>query len=153
MEPNVAKTPVHLWLVGVLSLLWNSFGAYDYFMTRTRNTDYLSSMPGLTAEQILAYVDSFPLWAQAAWGFGVWGALLGSILLLMRNRWAVTAFAVSLAGAIISFAYQYAGPPAPAPMNEGAMAIMPIVIIAVAALLYFYAYRQRASGVLRSPSA
>ena len=153
MEQTVARTPVHLWFVGVLSLLWNCFGAYDYFMTRTRNMEYLSSMPGLTPEQILAYVDSFPLWAQAAWGFGVWGALLGSILLLMRNRWAVTAFAVSLAGAIISFAYQYAGPPAPAPMNEGAMAVMPIVIIAVAALLYFYAYRQRASGVLRSPSA
>lgn len=149
MEQTVAKRPVHLWAVGVLSLLWNSFGAYDYVMTRTRNMDYLSSMPGLTAEQILAYVDDFPLWAEAAWGLGVWGALLGSIMLLLRSRWAVTAFAVSLAGAIVSFAYQYAGPPAPSPMTEGAMALMPIVIIAVAALLYFYAYWQRASGGLR----
>lgn len=149
MEQTIAKTPVHLWVIGLLSLMWNGFGAYDYFMTRTRNMDYLSSMPGLTAEQILAYVDGFPLWAQAAWGFGVWGALLGSILLLMRSRWAVPAFAISLAGAIVSFAYQYAGPPAPAPMNEGATAIMPIVIISVAALLCFYAYRQRSGGVLR----
>jgi hypothetical protein len=30
--PNIV-TPWHLWLVGVLALLWNSFGAFDYVMT------------------------------------------------------------------------------------------------------------------------
>ena len=31
------KAPIHLWIVGILSLLWNSFGGYNYTMTRTRN--------------------------------------------------------------------------------------------------------------------
>ncbi len=144
------KTPTHLWVVGVLSLIWNSFGGYDYWMTRTRNTDYLASMmPGSDPNEMLAYVDSFPIWVQLGWGLGVWGAILGSILLLMKSRWAVLAFGLSLLGAVVSLGYQMFGPAAPAAINEGAGAIMPWVIIAVAALLYYYAWRQRASGVLR----
>ncbi|WP_292093733.1 hypothetical protein [Brevundimonas sp.] len=30
------KTPWHLWLVGVLSLLWSSYGAFDFIQTTTR---------------------------------------------------------------------------------------------------------------------
>ena len=26
-------TPKHLWIAGILSLLWNGYGAYDYLMT------------------------------------------------------------------------------------------------------------------------
>ena len=35
-----ARAPAHLWIVGVLATVWNGFGAYDYLMTRMRNTDY-----------------------------------------------------------------------------------------------------------------
>ena len=34
-----AKAPVHLWVVGLLSLVWNGFGAYDYFMSKTENRE------------------------------------------------------------------------------------------------------------------
>ncbi len=144
------KKPMHLWVVGILSLIWNGFGGYDYWMTRSRNTDYLASMmPGSDPNEVLAYIDSFPIWAQAGWGFGVWGGVLGSLLLLGGSRWAVHAFALSLLGAIVGLGYQMLGPPAPAVMSEGAGAIMPWVIIGVAALLLYYSYRQRANGVLR----
>ena len=43
-ETVSARTPAHLWIVGVLATLWNAFGCYDYLMTRMRNTDYLKSM-------------------------------------------------------------------------------------------------------------
>src|SRR3546814_16425474 len=77
----IAKTPVHLWAVGVLSLLWNAVGAFDYMMTKLGNADYLSAF---TPEQI-AYFQGFPLWANIGWAFGVWGSVLGSILLLARK--------------------------------------------------------------------
>ena len=38
------RAPAHLWIVGILALLWNGFGAYDYFMTRTRGAAYIESM-------------------------------------------------------------------------------------------------------------
>jgi hypothetical protein len=142
------KTPAHLWIVGIISLLWNAFGGYDYIMTRTRNMEYLSSMPGLSAEEILAYIDGFPLWAQIGWGLGVWGAILGSILLLMRSRHAVTAFAVSLVGAVASFGYQLYGPPAPPGMSEGGMAYVPWLIILIAVALLYYAFAQKKRRVL-----
>lgn len=142
------KTPAHLWIVGILSLLWNAFGAYDYLMTRLRNMDYLRST-GLDPNEVLAYIDSFPIWAQFGWGLGVWASVLGSILLLMRSRYAVHAFGASLLGAVLSFGYQLMGPPPPAAMTEGAMAIVPWVIIAIVVALFYYAHRQKQAGVLR----
>jgi len=149
-DVQTAKAPVHLWIVGLLSLLWNGFGCYDYLMTRLRNEEYFTSMaPGVDPKAMLAWVDGFPLYAQFGWGLGVWMGLAGSILLLMRHRWAVPAMGLSLLGSIVGLGYQiFLAPPAPPPMNEAGMAFMPWVIIGVAALLYYYALRQRKSGVL-----
>lgn len=145
-----SRTPTHLWIVGVVSLLWNSFGAYDYTMTRMRNADYIAGMmPGVDPNAIFAWVDAFPVWADAAWALGVWGSFAGSILLLLRNRWAVWSFGISLAGAIISFGYQFTGAE-PMPGDAGAMGtIMPIVIILVVAALFAYSRAMEQKGVLR----
>ena len=148
--PARARTPAHLWIVGALALLWNGFGAYDYLMTRMRNTDYFESMmPGVDPNVILAWVDAFPLYAQFGWGLGVWGGLAGAILLLMRSRWAVPVFAVSLVGAILGLGYQILAAP-PLPGEHGAMMeVMPFVIIFVALALFLYARAMKARGVLR----
>jgi cyanate permease len=144
------KTPVHLWIVGALALLWNGFGATDYLMTRMRNTDYLASMmPGVDPNATLAWIDGFPAWAQFGWGLGVWGGLLGAALMLVRNHWAIPAFAASLIGAVFGLGYQILAAPPP-PGMEGAMAdIMPCVIILGALALFLYARAMKARGVLR----
>jgi hypothetical protein len=149
-EAQAGKAPAHLWIVGVLALIWNGFGAYDYVMTRMRDTDYLAKMmPEVDPAATLAWVDSFPLYAQFGWGLGVWAGVVGAVLLLIRSRWAVWAFGLSLLGAILGLGYQIVAAP-PLPGAEGlGFQIMPFVIIAVAALLYYYANRQRAAGVLR----
>lgn len=142
-----AKAPTHLWIVGILSLIWNCFGGYDYTMTRTRNLDYLASM-GVDPNVVLNYIDAMPMYAQVGWGLGVWGGLLGSILLLMRSRFAVHAFALSLIGAVVSLGSQYLGPTPPAEMSTGASKYMPLVIIALAAVQLWYANNARKTGVL-----
>ena len=152
MDQAMARsTPVHLWIVGALATLWNAFGAYDYWMTRSRNTEYFEGMlPGIDPNAILGWIDAFPIWAQFGWGLGVWMGLLGSVLLLARSRWAVHAFALSLVGMVLSFGYQFAGaPPMPGEEQVGAMKYMPLVIAAVGAALLYYAYRQRERGALR----
>jgi len=144
------RTPVHLWIVGILALIWNGIGCYDYLMTRMRNTDYFASMmPGTDPNAVLAYIDSFPVWAQAGWAFGVWGGLLGAVLLLIRSRYSVWAFALSLVGAVLGLGYQIANPGGPAAMHEGAGAVMPYIIIAIAAFLAWYSWTQEKRGVLR----
>lgn len=143
------RTPMHLWIVGALSLLWNAFGAYDYLMTRMRNTDYLASaMPGVDPQAALAWVDGFPIYAQIGWGLGVWCGLAGALLLLIRNRWAVWAFGLSLFGGVLGLGYQIVAAP-PLAGAEGFMFdVMPYVIILVAVGLYAYARAMEKKGVL-----
>lgn len=149
-EAVSARTPAHLWIVGILSLLWNGYGCYDYLMTRMRNTDYLASMmPGTDPNAVLAYIDSFPIWAQIGWGLGVWGGLAGAILLLLRSRWATVAFALSLIGTVLGLGYQIANPGGPESMHEGLGGIIPYVIIAVAVALLAYARAMEKKALLR----
>lgn len=143
-----ARAPAHFRIVGILSLLWNGFGAYGYLMTRMRNTDYLSSM-GIDPNVILTWIDGFPLYAQIGWGLGVWGGVLGSVLLLMRSRYALAAYAASLIGMALSFGYQYLGSTMPAGMDVGMSRFMPVVIIVVGGAQLFYARAMKAKGVLR----
>jgi hypothetical protein len=144
------KTPIHLWIVGVVSTLYNSFGAMDYFMTRTQGAKWIADMmPGIDGGKYMAYIDGFPIWASIGWGLGVWLALAGSLLLLARSRHAVTAFAISAAGAVVGIGYQLANPVDIAAMNEGMAGKVGYVVIAVAVALFFYARWQKAAGILR----
>jgi hypothetical protein len=139
------RTPVHLWIVGVLALLWNAFGCLDYTMTNLKNSAWLANM---TADQI-AYMDGLPGWLTAFWAIGVWGGLVGSILLLMRNHYAVWAFGLSFVGAIVGLGYQMFMTDMPASMKEGAMGVIPWVIIFIAAFLLWYSWNAEKKGVLR----
>lgn len=139
------RTPTHLWVVGGLATVWNAFGCYDYLMTELNNQEYLAQF----GPELIAYFDSLPGWLTAFWALGVWGGLAGSILLLMRSRYAVHAFAVSLLGMIVSFGYQYLATEMPAAMTEGFMAIMSVAIVVIGVALFYYASRQRANGTLR----
>jgi hypothetical protein len=140
-----ARTPVHLWAVGLLSALWNAFGALDYTMTQTRSAAWMAQM---TPDQV-AWLDQAPAFATATWALGVWGALAGSLLLLARSRHALTAFVVSLAGLAANTIYQLTAPMPSGHMDStGALALHAAIwTIAVALLLYALWMRRR--GVLR----
>jgi hypothetical protein len=142
---NPIKVPAHLWIVGVLSLLWNAYGGFDYLMTQTNNAAYLANF---TQEQ-RDYFASFPAWADACWAFGVWGSVAGSILLLLRNRHAATAFAISLAGLALSTIYQWLISPVSATAIMGSVGIyLTMVIWIVVIALLLYSVRMRNAGVL-----
>jgi hypothetical protein len=152
MENTVTeRAPMHLWIVGGLGTLWNAFGAYDYVMTRMRNTDYFTKMmPDVDPQAMLAWVDGFPIYAQFGWGLGVWMGLLGCIMLLLRHRWAVPVLGLSLLGALLGLGYQIiAAPPPPGSEGNAMMTVMPYVIIAVAVGLFLYARAMAAKGLLR----
>jgi len=146
-----AGTPVHIWIVGALSFIWSCFGCYDYLMTRLRDTDYIASaMPGVDPNNVLAWVDAFPLYAQIGWGLGVWMGLAGSILLLIRHRLAVWAYGLSLLGAVLGLGYQIAlAPPLPGAHETPMMKAIPYIVILIAVALFVYARAMEKRGVLR----
>lgn len=144
MTPDARRRPVHLWIVAILSLIWNAFGAFDYLASQLKLEFYLKQF---TPEQ-LAYFTSFPSWAVAAWAFGVWGAVAGSVGLLLARRWAIWAFTISLAGLAVSSLYQFV-------LTDGAEimgsmgGVMTVMIWVVAIALLWYSVRQRNRGALR----
>ena len=146
-----ARTPWHLWVVGIVSLAWNAFGANDYLQTQLGNLAYFESMmDGIdaTPAQALAYFQSYPAWVQAAWAIGVWGSVLGSLLLLLRSRFAVHAFALSLLGLATTTVYQLiVGQPDW--LHNATTTIINIVIWSIATFLLIYALSMRSKGVLR----
>lgn len=135
------KAPRHLWVIGVLSLLWNSIGGFSYTMTRLGKLADL----GMGAEEI-TYFESHPMWANTFWALGVWGAIIGSILLLAGSRHAATAFVVALIGLVGSTFYQYGMSDIPDSLRSPALSIM---IWVTTVLLLWYSLRQKSAGVLR----
>lgn len=134
-------TPWHLWVVGGLTLLWNAVGIMSYLMTELGQLESL----GMTPEQI-AYFDTFPAWATAFWALGVWGAFLGSVLLLLRSRWAAPSIAISVVGLIGTTVFQRFVTDLPADMSNP---VLDAIIWATTLFMLWYALRMRREGVLR----
>jgi hypothetical protein len=134
------KAPLSFWIVAVVSLLWNCFGCTDYTMMRLHNAAWLAA--GKVSPEMIAKIDAGPLWGTTGWAFGVWASLAGSLLLLARSRHAVTAFLVSLVGAVIGFAWQI-----PAGLADPIW--LPVMIVAAVVLQWGWARRKVAEGLLR----
>lgn len=140
------KTPWHLWTVGIVSLLWNAIGLMDFVMTQLRVESYMAQL----SEAQLAYFTSFPVWVTATWAIAVIGAVLGSILILLRNKLALPVFWIALAALIITAIHNYILSDVKMSDITGIGAtIFSIVIFLVAALLVFYSRKQVANGNLR----
>lgn len=141
-----STTPWHLWVVGILSLLWNGYGGYDYTMSQLQGDAYYRAS-GMTDAQI-AYFHAYPTWMIAVWAIGVWGSVLGSILLLARSRWAFHAFVVSLAAVLVSLLYAYVLKPQADAMT-GMTTMMQAVITIACGLFAYYSWAMTKRGVLR----
>lgn len=139
------KTPWHLWVVGVVSLLWNSVGALDFVMTQTKNKAYMS---GFTPAQLDFYYG-FPAWVVAAWGIAVWGGVLASLLLLLRKRPAFHLFLASFIGIILTNIRNFVFANGLEAMGGRGALVFSAVIIVVGALLLAYAGSMCKRGVLR----
>ena len=132
--------PWYLWAVGGLAILWNGFGTVLWGGTSFMPDTFLDGLPAAHRD----YVSGLPIWSTLTWGLGVLGGVAGSILLLMRNRLAVPAFALSLAGAVVNTMVYFTNPP-----PEGFFSLpLTLFIIGFAAFLLWFAYLMRQRGVL-----
>ena len=143
----MTKTPIHLWIVGVLSMVWNAGGAVDYVMTKFGIEAYLAALP----EAALRMLQEAPIWFDTAWAVGVWFSVLGSLLLLARSRLAAGAFALSFLGLVVSSIYTYGLSDGGSMMATGGTAAL-VFTIAIPVLLilqWMYARAMTRKGVLR----
>jgi hypothetical protein len=135
--------PWHLWVIGILAVLWNAVGAYDYAMTQTQNEAYMSRF---TAAQ-LEYFYGFPAWVDAFWAVAVWGGVLGALLLLARKRVAASVLLASLVAMVVTSLYNFVLSEGVDVMGSAAMAFSAVIFV-VAVALWLYARGQAAKGIL-----
>ncbi|MEM1082256.1 MAG: hypothetical protein AAGH65_11805 [Pseudomonadota bacterium] len=135
--------PWHFMVVGILSLLWNGFGAFDYLATKLRWSPYMANF----SDTQLAYFNTVPLWQEIAWAVGIWGAVLGSIGLILARRWSVALFALSLIGMLASFSTVFWLEQARAATEESGWAFTAAIVV-VGVLLLAYSRKRAQQGQL-----
>lgn len=132
--------PWHLWAVGLAALLWNGLGVALWAGTSFMAESFLGGLPA----DHRAYVLGLPAWSTLTWGLGVLGGAAGAILLVLRSRLAVPAFAASLAGAVANTMVYVANPPPAGFFNLP----LTLFIIGFALFLLCYAWMMGRRGVI-----
>ena len=95
-----------------------------------------------------AYFESFPWWAVAFWAIGVFGGVIGCLLLLLKNRLAFHVLLASVIGATVcnlGGLFLLGGMEVMRETSDLGLTAFPIV---VAAFLAYYARAMRQKGVL-----
>lgn len=95
LTSSTRRAPIWLVAIALGGIAWNAFGAVQFVGSVTATTESLLAS-GLTDEQA-AIMLGYPIWMTVAFGIGVAGGLVGSVLLLWRHPLSRPAFGVSLA--------------------------------------------------------
>ena len=114
------------------------------FTERTHVRDYLLRHD----PPAVLVTDGDPLVNVAAWAVAVWGALLGSLGLLVRKAWAVWVFGASLLGLAASTVYNFVLSNGAEVMGDSAV-MFTAVIWVIGLFLFFYAKAMARRGGLR----
>jgi hypothetical protein len=91
------KPPRWFLLVAALALLWNLIGCVAVVADLRLSPADVAALPA--AQQAL--YAARPGWAVAATALAVLGGVLGCVGLLLRRKWALPVFGLSLAGILV----------------------------------------------------
>lgn len=130
--------PISFWVVAALGLAWNTFGFLAYWLTATHDPATFAQ----TAPEMVRALENTPVWAYGFWGLAVGAALAGSVLMILRKKWAVRAFVASLVGLLVLTFYQLASD---MPMSVFQM----LAIWLIALFLWRFSSSEAAKGLLR----
>lgn len=139
-----AKAPWHLYAVGLLTLVWNGYGASQWYMQAMKVRSYYAQM---TLEQV-QFLQAQPIWVEVLFGVGVWTGVLGALMLLLRRKLAFNAFVASLIAVVANTVYMQVVSNGREVFGIGTL-YAAIAVIVVAAASAAYARFARARGIIR----
>jgi hypothetical protein len=110
---QVKQDAASLWWLVVFGVVWNlAFGVTDFVLVHLREPTYMAFRAwilNIPRDALVLYYDLWPAYARIGWVMNAFGGLAGSLLLLVRDRYAVWLFGVSLAGLILlSYLFYFA---------------------------------------------
>ena len=135
------RTPWHVWMVGILSLLWNASGGWVFVQAQ-------SGAPMDMDATEIAYYAAQEAWFVVVTDVAFGAAILAAVALLLRSRWAVHLYGLSLAAIVVTSAYDIAQGTALLLKDQGWL-ILDIVTTGLAILQLCYAVAMRTRRVLR----
>ena len=137
----VRRTPWHLWVIAILTLLWNGSGAYTIMMAQA---GWLKDLDAAEA----AYYGAQPSWFVIATDVALLLPLAAAVALLLRSRMAAWLFALSLIAIALNDAYDIAAGTSRALADRGWL-ILTVIIAVITVLQLVYAWAMKKRGVLR----
>ena len=143
-EASVKPTTL-FWVVAALFLIWGLIGCGIYLMDKLMTDEAVLKFGGQVA---LDARQAYPIWATAAYAIAVWGGLIAAILFLMRKKFSVILFVVSLIAAVICFIPTFTDPIVKE-AGGSTFWVMPLVVVSLGIFEIFYSRKQRANGILR----
>lgn len=142
LEPqSPTKAPWHLWVVGILALVWYGSGAYTIVAAQQ------GALPGIRPDEA-AYYAAQPAWFAAVTDLGLACGVAAGIAFLLRSRWAATLSLIMIAAIAGTAAYDLAAGTSRIYANNSAL-VVTVLIWVVAVLQYGYAATMRKRGILR----
>jgi hypothetical protein len=138
------KPATWFWIVSAIALVWNLMGVMAYIAQVTMSAETLQAMP----ENERTLYESAPTWATAAFAIAVWGGALGSILLLIRKKWATAVLIVSFAGIVVQMIHSFFISKAMDVYGPGGLA-MPVMVLVFGAGLIWFSRKAEVNGWLK----
>ena len=133
------RRPWHLWVVGILTILWNGSGAYTILMAQAGRLSDIDA-------QEAAYYAAQPTWFVIATDIALFLPLAAAVALLLRNRSAVWLFALSAIATVVNNAYDIGAATSLALTDRGWL-ILTAGITVITVLQFAYAWAMRNRGV------
>jgi hypothetical protein len=137
----VRKRPWHLWVVAILTFLWNGLGAYTIMMAQA------GRLSDVDAEET-AYYAAQPIWFVIATDMALVLPLAAAVALLFGSQKAVWLFALSVIAIVVNNTYDVAARTSLALADRGWF-ILTTIIVTIAVLQLAYAWAMRKRGVLQ----
>ena len=141
----MTKPPTYYYVVAGVLTLWALIGCYAYLAQVTMSAADFARMP--PAQQDM--MRGLPTWVTAVYAIAVWSGLAGAICLLLRLKFAPTAYLVSLVAIVVQFGWILTALPIIKTMGFAEAAGFPIFIAVVGAASLWFARMAAARGWLR----
>ncbi|MBV1922925.1 MAG: hypothetical protein KUG68_02735 [Flavobacteriaceae bacterium] len=137
------KPKVAFWIIAIIALIWNAMGVMAYIGQAYMTDDAKALLPEAQRE----LYENVPAWATAAFAIAVFGGLLGSLALIIKKKWAIPLFLLSLLGVLVQMVYNFFLSNNMDVYGPGGY-IMPIMVIIIAIFLYMYSKKAKTNGWL-----
>ena len=133
------------WIIAVLALLWNLMGVSRYLMEAYNAESFRTQF---NADQ-LAIMDGSPAWITAVFAIAVFSGLLACFTLLMKRKFAITLFGISLLAVLIQMIAVWVTTNIIEVFGTLDGVVMPMIVIIISIFLYYYSKGAGQKGWLK----